>query len=112
MLLDQGVPQKWIKKHLSKNYQNIILRIGEKTWHTGFRSRKDCNWGGITSGWKAFVVDNNLEEFDVCVFEPCAGLIGATLLDVRIFRVVEEVTPFRKISSPTPNIRSRKSNQG
>lgn len=107
-MLDQGVPREWIKKNLSKKNQNIILRLGEKTWHAGFRYREDRNWGGISCGWKQFAIDNNLEEFDVCLFEPSAGLIGATLLDVKIFRVVDEFTPLVGFSSATPKSRGKK----
>ncbi|KAK9271015.1 hypothetical protein L1049_026603 [Liquidambar formosana] len=89
------IPSKWVASHLSEGSQDVILRVKENTWHAKYYYWKGRNVGGLTCGWKNFAVENNLEEFDVCMFE-LASQEDNIILDVNIFRVVKEVTP------PTP----------
>ncbi|KAF5739422.1 transcriptional factor B3 family protein [Tripterygium wilfordii] len=87
------IPSVWIKKHLSLEHQDVILRIKDNIWHTKFSYIKARGFGGLDRGWKNFAIDNNLEEFDVCVFERGSDMNDCTLFDVNIFRVVQEVRP-------------------
>lgn len=86
-----SIPTEWSNGHLSRKIQDVILRVGEKTWNVriAYRARN----GGLLGGWKKFAVENFLEEFDVCLFELASGGNGLVVLDVKIFRVVEEVVP-------------------
>ncbi|KAI9113204.1 hypothetical protein K1719_015729 [Acacia pycnantha] len=92
-----SIPSKWLAEHLSPYSEDVILRMGGNEWRAKYSFEHGRRTGGLTGGWKQFAVDNNLEEFDVCVFE----LIGQSkplIMDVTIFRVVEEVTPLGKVN--------------
>ncbi|WCJ35344.1 AP2/B3-like transcriptional factor family protein [Euphorbia peplus] len=84
-----NIPYAWMTKNLTfgKNH-DVILRVNENTW----KARVFCcispqNRGFLGGGWKRFVLDNNLHEFDVCVFEPRGQLNHSLVLDVYIFPV-------------------------
>ncbi|CAI0558543.1 unnamed protein product [Linum tenue] len=87
-----SVPSAWMKKHL--NYgetQELILRVGENEWPVKFRPRKKKGWGGLGGGWRIFAQDNNLQPFDVCLFQPSSATSvllnsAAVVLEVKIFR--------------------------
>ncbi|XP_057974032.1 B3 domain-containing protein REM16-like [Malania oleifera] len=85
------VPTEWVTSHLSWQSQDVILRHKENIWHAKYYARGRN--AGLTGGWKHFAVENNLEEFDVCVFELGDQLHNTVVLDVGIFRVVEEMVP-------------------
>ncbi|KAL9256448.1 B3 domain-containing protein [Drosera capensis] len=88
-----SIPAEWIKKHMTAEDQDLTLRVGEETWSVRFNycaKERDAVFG---SGRKKFVLDNFLEESDVCVFKLASQKGEAVILDVRIFRVVQEVTP-------------------
>ncbi|KAK6160777.1 hypothetical protein DH2020_004158 [Rehmannia glutinosa] len=86
-----SIPAEWAKVHLPKGSQDIELRVKDKRWVAKYHYKG--YGGGLTNGWKKFVVDNFLEEFDVCVFDLTSGTPDNFVLDVKIFRVVEEVIP-------------------
>ncbi|CAK7347627.1 unnamed protein product [Dovyalis caffra] len=89
-----AVPSAWLVKHLPiKGNQDVILRFKERTWNTRFLYHKSRNTGGLTGGWKKFALDNKLHEFDVCVFEPLDLVSNPVILNVSIFRAVEEANP-------------------
>ncbi|XP_058727665.1 uncharacterized protein LOC131599270 [Vicia villosa] len=93
-------PNKWRINHLSSSSQDVILRMGKREWLGKYLYHNIRSNGGITGGWKHFALENNLEEFDVCLFKP-AGHMGKTLiLEMTIFRVVEEITPLTAVNSP------------
>ncbi|KAJ9166163.1 hypothetical protein P3X46_020948 [Hevea brasiliensis] len=86
-----SIPSAWTSKNLrSLEKQDVILRTKENTWHTKFYYQKSKNSGGLSSGWKSFALANDLQEFDVCVFEPGSPVNDAIVLDVNIFRVFPE----------------------
>lgn len=88
------IPSERLTDHLSSENQDIFLRCNNDTWRTRYNFYPSRRYGGITGGWKHFALDNNLEEFDVCLFKPAADTIEDTVvLDVSIFRVVQEITP-------------------
>ncbi|OMO74944.1 hypothetical protein COLO4_26420 [Corchorus olitorius] len=87
-----SIGSDWVKKHLSR-VQEVILRLKnqEKTWKVGFYLVKSRYGGLLTTNWKRFVVDNGLEEDDVCVFKPGGRSPDQKfIIDVTIFRVVEK----------------------
>lgn len=78
------------------------LRLGKDEWAVRFNFNSRRQFGGLTSGWKHFSISNNLEEFDVCVFEPVTNPSGPpVVLEVKIFRVVEHVVPLTRMPSNT-----------
>ncbi|KAK7291147.1 hypothetical protein RIF29_06061 [Crotalaria pallida] len=95
-----SLPNKWIFEHISPKSQNVILRMGGTEWLAKYSLHNIRHTGGLTGGWKHFAVDNNLEEFDVCVFKPAGHINNTLILDVSIFRVVEEFTPLSMVGSP------------
>ncbi|CAL5326299.1 unnamed protein product [Camellia sinensis] len=102
-LLMQTIPKKWAVRHISSKSQEIQLRVPprEKKWTAQVRYRP----AGIVvhKGWSKFSVDNNLEEHDVCIFELSQGGKGNNMpvvLDVFIYRVVDELVPLTQSYVP------------
>ncbi|KAF9608829.1 hypothetical protein IFM89_011867 [Coptis chinensis] len=81
-----NLPTAFAKKYL-KESQGIILRISNGgMWYTrrqGEESRK------LGNGWRAFVLDNQLKEDDVCIFE----LVDRKHLELKVlmFRELQHV---------------------
>ncbi|KAJ6709825.1 BINDING PROTEIN putative-RELATED [Salix koriyanagi] len=89
------IPSAWIVKRIPiKGNQDVILRFKDRAWHTRFFYRKSRDNGGLSAGWKKFALDNKLHEFDVCVFEPLDLVNCPIILNINIFRVVEEATNY------------------
>jgi hypothetical protein len=85
----QVIPSAWSTRHFrTLEKKVVILRVKENTWNTNFLYYKSKNSGGLSSGWKSFALDNNLQEFDVCLFEPSGTINNSFVLDVNIFRVL------------------------
>uniref|UniRef100_A0A2C9TZZ9 TF-B3 domain-containing protein n=1 Tax=Manihot esculenta TaxID=3983 RepID=A0A2C9TZZ9_MANES len=84
-----SIPSAWMTKHIScRENQDVILRMKENTWRTRLYYRRKPNRGGLAcGGWRSFVLDNKLREFDVCVFEPGSLDNESVVLDVKIFHV-------------------------
>ncbi|XP_061365395.1 B3 domain-containing protein REM16-like isoform X1 [Gastrolobium bilobum] len=96
-----SIPNKWMNEHFSPRSQDVILRImGKAEWIVKYTYIANRRNGGLTGGWKHFVLDNNLEEFDVCVFKLGGQLNNTMILEVDIFRVVEEIAPLTAVNSP------------
>ncbi|XWS21122.1 hypothetical protein CRYUN_Cryun30bG0028400 [Craigia yunnanensis] len=93
-----AIPTAWVAKHLSKENEDVILRINQRTWKTRFyyHRRHDC--GGLSGGWRNFVNDNNLEEHDVCVFEPADIRRKPIVLDVSIFHALQAAVPLSQVN--------------
>uniref|UniRef100_A0A7C9D1Z6 TF-B3 domain-containing protein n=1 Tax=Opuntia streptacantha TaxID=393608 RepID=A0A7C9D1Z6_OPUST len=89
-----SIPNDWKPKLVFRKGEEVILQVEERTWACKFCSCR--NHGGFQGGWKRFACENFLEEFDVCLFVPAGQKNGMYVLDVTIFRVVQEVIP------PTP----------
>ncbi|GAB2277667.1 hypothetical protein Dimus_012372 [Dionaea muscipula] len=86
------VPSDWAENHISPASQDMTLRTGEKTWSVRF-SYGSKGVAAFASGWKKFALDNVLEEFDVCLFKLADQKDDTIVLEVKIFRVVQEVQP-------------------
>ncbi|OMO74942.1 hypothetical protein COLO4_26418 [Corchorus olitorius] len=88
-----GISSHWVKKHLSSEVRDVILRLKdnkEETWTVGLYL-EESHRGLLTRNWKNFVVENGLEEDDVCVFNPGGRSHDQKfIIDVSIFRVVEK----------------------
>lgn len=84
-----SIPFEWLRKYLPQKSRNLILRCNESEWSVTFQRRFHNN-GGLTVGWRKFVLDNCLEESDVCLFKPAGKTAEAMVFKVSIFRVVED----------------------
>ncbi|KAM3252827.1 hypothetical protein T459_06661 [Capsicum annuum] len=87
-------PRAWAQEHMRQKSETITLRIPStgRTWPASIR----CRMEGlvIQSGWEDFVMDNRLDEFDVCVFELALGGKHNSIpviLDVHIYPVKNEI---------------------
>lgn len=85
--LIQHLPCSFARKHLKDLSGDIKLQLPDgKQWpvrHIAYRGKAK-----ISRGWRKFVTDNNLEEGDVCVFEPVET--EDIVLNVTVFRVLED----------------------
>ncbi|KAL9270360.1 B3 domain-containing protein [Drosera capensis] len=80
------LPPEWVEKNMSPRNQDVTLRVGEKTWTIKF-TRGTRGAGILCGGWKKFVLDNTVGEFDVCLFKLASQKDEPLVLDVKIFRV-------------------------
>ncbi|KAG9449671.1 hypothetical protein H6P81_009636 [Aristolochia fimbriata] len=98
-----NVPSYFLKR-ISDTFfnedQEVFLCVpGGRTHLVWYNRRKTSTstygGGGFEKGWLDFVLENNLEQGDVLVFELCPGEKKPTF-SVQIFRVVEDVVPLTK----------------
>lgn len=84
----QNMPRHFAREHLPKINRKITLWDPQgNPWEISFVCyNTHCSLSG---GWGAFSFANNLEKYDVCVFE----LVRKNNLKVHIFRVVESIAP-------------------
>ncbi|KAK4429077.1 B3 domain-containing protein REM16 [Sesamum alatum] len=94
-----SIPAEWAKVHLPNKSHDIELRVKDNVWKAKYHYRG--YGGGLTGGWKDFVLENFLEEFDVCLFDLVRGTQDTMILNVQIFRVVEEVIPPSQVARYT-----------
>ncbi|EOX98133.1 Sulfotransferase, putative isoform 1 [Theobroma cacao] len=88
------IPRWFARKHLNGVNGTITLQVSEgKKWPV--RCIYVDGHLKFCKGWAEFVLDNNLDEGDVCVFE----LINTEeiVLKVTIFRVLEDAGPVKKL---------------
>ncbi|KAL0351942.1 UNVERIFIED_CONTAM: B3 domain-containing protein REM16 [Sesamum calycinum] len=85
--------------HLPKKSLDIELRVKDNVWKAKYHYKG--YGGGLTGGGKNFVLENFLEEFDVCLFDIVSGTEDTIIFDVKIFRVVEEVIPPSQVAKET-----------
>ncbi|KAM0900158.1 hypothetical protein ACQ4PT_020859 [Festuca glaucescens] len=74
--------------HASRNFK--LWDPQGKSWDVKYVYYSERSVGAFSAGWGKFAVGNNLEKFDVCIFE----LFGEDNIKVHIYRVVPEITPF------------------
>lgn len=94
----QSIPTDWATANMDRRNQDLILRVGEGTWRARYRLTGRGS-GGLSSGWKNFALENNLEQSDVCLFNLANDIDKNIILDVTIFRVVEDVVPLTLVTS-------------
>lgn len=106
----QAIPSGWSRQHLPPKNLDVILEVSgaTETWSSRFLFSKGRNYGVLGGGWKAFVLQNKLEEFDVCVFEPVneeqldlvnKGEHDTVNMEVTIFQVARDVAPLAQVAS-------------
>ncbi|KAG0529156.1 hypothetical protein BDA96_05G074100 [Sorghum bicolor] len=66
-----------------------------KPWEVNYVYYSDRSVGSFSGGWGKFALGNNLEKFDVCIFE----LFKEDNIKVHIYRVVPEITPLLRASN-------------
>ncbi|XP_020210838.1 B3 domain-containing transcription factor VRN1 [Cajanus cajan] len=77
------VPSRFIRKHQRKECDKVILRTSDnRTWDAKLCVNRCNGQLYLSTGWKDFVKDNNLEIGDVCIFEQMksGGTISYTVL--------------------------------
>ncbi|XP_008787668.1 B3 domain-containing protein Os11g0197600-like isoform X2 [Phoenix dactylifera] len=83
-----NIPYPFVREHLPKISKKMTLwDPNGKPWAVNYVSYSSR--GGFSAGWGGFSYANNLEKYDVCVFE----LIKRDHMKVHIFRVVKEIAP-------------------
>ena len=95
----QRLPQKWAIEHMVHGSQDVKLQVGDRSWIVGYRLTKSRNTvlHYFNPNWKKFVLDNNLEEHDSCVFELIQkGCLS--VFNVYIFRAIDEIVPLTRSS--------------
>ncbi|KAF8711240.1 hypothetical protein HU200_029258 [Digitaria exilis] len=65
-----------------------------KPWEVNYVYYSDRSVASFSGGWGKFALGNNLEKFDVCIFE----LFKEDNIKVHIYRVVPEITPLLRAS--------------
>ncbi|KAK8623362.1 hypothetical protein V6N13_118248 [Hibiscus sabdariffa] len=95
-----SIPSAWVAKYISRAKADVILRMNERRWRTQFNYRRSRECGALSCGWRKFVKDNNIEEHDVCVFEPANIGSRPIILDVSIFHVLPAAVPHRRVNHP------------
>ncbi|GKV04719.1 hypothetical protein SLEP1_g16833 [Rubroshorea leprosula] len=93
-----AIPTGWMTRFMALEPQDVILHLNDDTWQTRFTYFASRGYGGLSAGWKSFVVDNNLDEHDVCVFECADPTIKPLILDVKIFPVLQAVLPLNEVA--------------
>ncbi|KAJ8452042.1 hypothetical protein Cgig2_016623 [Carnegiea gigantea] len=93
------IPRVWAQEHMVGEYDKVELRVPEVegSWVVRRRWSNLRHEYELTRQWKMFVLDNNVEEHDVCVFQLVKkgrkGSMRRAIFNVDIFRVVEQVVP-------------------
>jgi hypothetical protein len=87
----QNIPCEFTRQCLPRANRKFKLWDPQgKSWDVNYVYYSDRSVSAFSGGWGKFSVGNNLEKFDVCVFE----LISKDNIKVHIYRVVPEITPF------------------
>ncbi|KAL2936213.1 B3 domain-containing protein REM16, partial [Bienertia sinuspersici] len=68
--------------------QYMELRTNGTKWHVRFNVEQRCGGGVLVSGWCNFVVDNSLQESDVCLFKLVSQKGELVVFDVLIFALI------------------------
>ncbi|WVZ53703.1 hypothetical protein U9M48_004608 [Paspalum notatum var. saurae] len=90
-----NIPCDFVRESLSRTNKKMTLwdPLG-KSWEVNYVYYSDRSVGSFSGGWGKFALGNNLEKFDVCVFE----LFKEDNIKVHIYRVVPEITPLLRAS--------------
>lgn len=82
------IPKQFAAHYLPNTSADFVLQTeAGKPYNVRIYWNKKDQY--ITSGWRVFVFENNIEEDDACVFE----LVNERQFNIYIHRVVEEVAP-------------------
>ncbi|KAF9608851.1 hypothetical protein IFM89_011889 [Coptis chinensis] len=97
-----NIPHWFASKYLKRGVPSVTLCVSdERRWQVQCAFRK--NHVKLVKGWRTFVLDNHLEEDDVCIFELVDKKHKE--LKVSIFRVSRDLKHHKGIpaESNTPN---------
>uniref|UniRef100_A0A0D9XQ23 TF-B3 domain-containing protein n=1 Tax=Leersia perrieri TaxID=77586 RepID=A0A0D9XQ23_9ORYZ len=94
-----NIPCDFVREYLPRTSKMLTLWDPQgKSWKVNYVYYSDRSVGSFSGGWGKFAIGNNLEKFDVCVFE----LIQKDNIKVHIYRVVPEITPHKLRSDRIP----------
>lgn len=91
-----NIPCEFVRESLPRTNKKMTLwdPLG-KPWEVNYVYYSDRSVGSFSGGWGKFSLGNNLEKFDVCVFE----LFKEDNIKVHIYRVVPEITPLLRAAN-------------
>ncbi|KAJ1274948.1 hypothetical protein BS78_05G098400 [Paspalum vaginatum] len=91
-----NIPCDFVRESLPQTNKKMTLwdPLG-KSWEVNYVYYSDRSVGSFSGGWGKFALGNNLEKYDVCVFE----LFKEDNIKVHIYRVVPEITPLLRASN-------------
>ncbi|KAF6177059.1 hypothetical protein GIB67_015934 [Kingdonia uniflora] len=92
-----SIPKSAVRNYFPHKSQDISLRTNGKIWVTRYQFKPDLTSTIFGNGWAHFVLENNLEVGDVCLFEPVEEEQNGFVLDVSVYRVVKECVPLEKL---------------
>uniref|UniRef100_A0A0V0HUD1 Putative ovule protein n=2 Tax=Solanum chacoense TaxID=4108 RepID=A0A0V0HUD1_SOLCH len=85
------IPVEFFKKCLNEEETIVNLRVSNgRSWRAKLLDIQSNCPKMESSGWRDFVLDNNLKEHDTCVFELIDGI--EPMLDVTIFRATTPIS--------------------
>jgi hypothetical protein len=85
----QNIPCEFVRDSLPRTNKKMTLWDPQgKSWIVNYVYYNDRSVADFSGGWGKFAVGNNLEKFDVCIFE-----LFKDNFKVQIYRVVPEITP-------------------
>ncbi|KAL6658264.1 hypothetical protein ACP70R_003850 [Stipagrostis hirtigluma subsp. patula] len=91
-----NIPCEFVRESLPKTSKKMTLWDPQgKPWEVNYVYYHDRGVAAFSGGWGRFSLGNNLEKFDVCVFE----LLKEDNIKVHIYRVVPEITPLLRSSN-------------
>jgi len=95
-LVLQNITCEFVRESLPRTSKKMTLwdPLG-KPWEVNYVYYSGRSVASFSGGWGKFALGNNLEKFDVCVFE----LFKEDNIRVHIYRVVSEITPLLRASS-------------
>lgn len=94
-----AIPTAWMSKYMTLEPQDVIVRCNGNLWRTRFTYYPNRGYGGLSTGWRSFAFENDLEEFDVCIFECTDPSKRPMTLDVKIFPVSQAAIPLNEVAA-------------
>ncbi|TVU17804.1 hypothetical protein EJB05_33861, partial [Eragrostis curvula] len=86
-----NIPCEFVRDYLPQTGKKMTLWDPQgKPWEVQYVYYSERSVAAFSGGWGKFAVGNNLEKFDVCVFE----LLKKDNIKVYICRAVPQITPF------------------
>ncbi|TVU26286.1 hypothetical protein EJB05_28825, partial [Eragrostis curvula] len=87
---DVNIPCEFVREYLPRTSKKMTVWDPQgKPWEVQYGYNSERSVAAFSGGWGKFAVGNNLEKFDVCVFE----LLKEDNIKVHIYRVVPHITP-------------------
>ncbi|XP_045085466.2 B3 domain-containing protein Os11g0197600 isoform X1 [Aegilops tauschii subsp. strangulata] len=97
------IPSEFVREHLPHTSKKLTLWDPQATpWQVDYVYCSHRSAGAFSRGWSQFSIGNNLEKFDVCVFE----LIAEDTIKVHIYRAQLLIAQYQhqeELSAAIPN---------